>query len=124
MPVINIKSLPVHDRISIAEILRRLNLQIASVIGCEPEHVWSYWEFIDSGHYSVGGNVAAEIHKETHSPIITIRGHEGYPQQKIEAMLETAARVISTELSIDFGNVFASFEELKTGRIFDGGALR
>ncbi len=121
MPVINVKSLPVNDHTNIPEILIRLNASVAEAMEIKPEHVWSYWEFIKSGFYSVGKDVAAETHEQSHSPIITITGIEGTPQEKISKAFEAIAKLIASELEIDYGNVFIVYDELKRGMVFGSG---
>ena len=121
MPVINIKSLPVRDRINIPEILVRLNQSVANVSGIDPEHVWSYWEFIKSGFYAVGKNIAASVHEQTHSPIIRVTCLEGKTTEQIKIILETIAATISRELDIEYGNMFIVYDNIDPAMVFDGG---
>ncbi len=121
MPVINIKSLPVRDHISIPDVLVRLNNAVAEASHTDPEHVWSYWEYLNSGYYAVGKSVAATVHDLTHSPIIRVSCLEGKSSDEIKSILETIAKIVSKELSIDFGNVFIVYDDYKSCRVFDGG---
>ncbi len=121
MPVINIKSLPVKDQIIIPDILVRLNKAVAEASHIGTEHVWSYWEYLNSGYYAVGKSVAAAVHDETHSPIIRVTSLEGRSEEEIKNILETIADIISRELDIDYGNVFIVYEDHKTNMVFDGG---
>lgn len=124
MPVINIKTLPVQDHTNIPEILIRVNTGVSEALGCEVQHVWSYWEFIKSGFYAAGKNVAAKIHEETHSPLVSIIIMEGTDPEKVKAMFNCIAKILSTELDIEFSNVFITIAEKKPGMVFDGEDLR
>ena len=123
MPVINIKSLPVQDHTNIPEILIRLNTGVSEALGCDVSHVWSYWEFIKSGFYAAGKSVAAKIHEETHSPMVSIILHEGTEPEKIKAMFSRIAKILSTELEIEYSNVFITITEKKPEMVFDAGEL-
>ena len=123
MPVINIKSLPFEDGVKIHEVLKKLNLSVASSINYKPDYIWSYWEFIKPEHYAVGNKVSAKTTKLSHSPIIEILSFEGKNKEEIERVLRTTAKVISEELDIDIGNIFITYKEVLSGMIFDGGDI-
>ena len=123
MPVISIKSLPLSKITDIQSILKNLNTEIAAIAGIKPEHVWSHWQFFDSNYYAVGENLSETIQKHTHSPIAEITGFEGKPENIIEEMLKASAKIISEGLGIDYANVFITYNEVKSGRVFDGGEI-
>jgi len=120
MPVISIKSLPLENDVNIPEILKKLNTETAKAIGYETRHIWSYWEFLAPHHYSVGENTSDKTTNEGYSPIVNVISFEGKPKEHIENMLKTIARVLSSELKIDIGNIFITYTEASSGRVFDG----
>ena len=123
MPIISVKSLPLEIRVSIPEILRKLNVETAKAIGYEPRHVWSYWEFLEPHYYAIGENPPGITTDEFHSPIVNVISFEGKESEHIETMLKTIAGVISSELKIDISNIFITYSEALSGRVFDGGNI-
>lgn len=123
MPIISIKSLPLSKITDIQSILKNLNTEIALIAGVKPEHVWSNWQFFDSNYYAVGGILSETIQKHTHSPMVEITGFEGRSESQIDAMFHKAAKIISEGLGIDYANVFITYNEVKSGRVFDGGGV-
>lgn len=123
MPVICIKTLPLNKPLRINEILRKLNLEISKNTGIEANQIWSYWQFIERHQYAVGDTTAAAIQQKTHSPIINITGFEGKPGALVEQIMQTTAEVLSKELDIDVSNIFITYNEVFSGRVFDGGKI-
>jgi len=123
MPVINIKSLHFENEVNIPELLKKLNTETARAIGYEQHHIWSYWEFIEPNHYAVAGNLSAITTENTHSPIVNVISFEGKSKEHIERMLKTIAEVLSEELKIDIGNIFITYTEASSGKVFDGGNI-
>ena len=123
MPVIHIHTLPFARKPDVASILIQLNTKVAEAIGLEPGHVWSYWTFIEPHHYATGLETAAITGSEKHSPIVTILSFEGRTQEHITAMLSTAAEVLSQNTGISRDNIFITYQEVLSGRVFDGGEV-
>lgn len=123
MPVISIKSLPLSKPMSIGTVLKKLNIEVAAETGYEPRHIWSYWLFIDRHMYAVGDETSAVINPETHSPIIEITGFEGKRDELVEKMLRITAKVIAREMQISESNIFITYNEARSGRVFDGGEI-
>ena len=123
MPVINIKSLPFEKEANIPEILKKINTQTANAIGYEARHIWSTWELLEPHHYAVGGETSAKTTNQTFSPIVNVISFEGKTKEQIETMLNTIAGVLSSELNIDIGNIFITYTEAPSGRVFDGGRI-
>ena len=123
MPVISIKSLPLNKPMNIGNVLKKLNAEAAKETGYEPRHIWSYWQFIERHMYAVGEETAASIKAASHSPIVEITGFEGKPDELIEKMMRAVARVISKEMEIEESNIFITYKEILSGRVFDGGEI-
>ena len=123
MPVISIKTLPLNRPLKINEILRKLNLQVSNDTGIEANQIWSYWQFIERHLYAVGDSTAAAINPESHSPIIEITGFEGKPEELIEQLMRSVAGVIAQVLEIEVTNIFITYNEVRSGRVFDGGEI-
>jgi phenylpyruvate tautomerase PptA (4-oxalocrotonate tautomerase family) len=123
MPVIHIHTLPFAMKPDVASILIQLNTKVAEAIGLEPGHIWSYWTFIESHHYAAGSETAAITGSEKHSPIVTIKSFEGRTQEQITAMLNAAADVLSQNTGISRDNIFITYQEVLSGRVFDGGEV-
>ncbi len=123
MPVICVKTLPLNKPLRINEILRKLNLELSKDTGIEADQIWSYWLFIERHQYAVGDTTVAALQPKTHSPIIEITGFEGKAQEQIEQLMKTTARVLAKELDIEESNIFITYNEVLSGRVFDGGKV-
>ena len=123
MPVICIKTLPLNRPLKINEILRKLNLKVSEDTGIEANQIWSYWQFIERHLYAVGDSTAAAIQPTSHSPIIEITGFEGKSPAMIELLMRSVAGVISQVLEIEITNIFITYNEVRSGRVFDGGEV-
>lgn len=49
---------------------------------------------------------------------------EGRPSELVEKVLHTIADVLAAELRMERGNVFITYTEAKSGRVYSGGAVR
>jgi phenylpyruvate tautomerase PptA (4-oxalocrotonate tautomerase family) len=123
MPVISVKSLPLNKPMAIGVVLKKMNMEVAKETGYEARHIWSYWQFIERHMYAVGEETAATIKATSHSPIVEITGFEGKPDDLIEKMMRAVARVIAQELEIEESNIFITYKEVLSGRVFDGGEI-
>lgn len=123
MPVICIKTLPLNRPLKINEVLRKLNLQVSKDTGIEANQIWSYWQIIERHLYAVGDTTAAAIQPQTHSPIVEITGFEGKAAELIEKLMRSVAGFLSHVLEIDITNIFITYNEVRSGRVFDGGEV-
>lgn len=123
MPVICIKTLPLNRPLKINEVLRKLNLQVSKDTGIEANQIWSYWQIIERHLYAVGDTTAAAIQPQSHSPIVEITGFEGKSPEIIESLMRSTAGVLSQVLEIDITNIFITYNEVRSGRVFDGGEV-
>lgn len=123
MPVISIRSLPFEKNIDIPFILLKINENASIATGIEVNHIWSYWDFIKSGHYASGSDIADFTGSSKHSPIVEVISFEGKPKDSVEALLTSIAETISTETGIDIGNIFITYREVRSGEVFDGGEI-
>ncbi|MBZ0204366.1 MAG: hypothetical protein IT281_07490 [Ignavibacteria bacterium] len=123
MPIIEIKSLPFSKSIDIPTVLKKLNTEAAAVLNMEERHVWSYWEFIESHHYAVGKETSECLTEHTHSPIVKILAFEGKDPGTMEKLIRTTAGVLVRELEIDTGNIFIYYQEVTSGKVYDGGQI-
>ena len=123
MPVIQIHTLPFAEKPDTASVLVNLNKCIAEVIGTDPRYVWSYWTFIKPHNYAAGTETAAITGKDKHSPLVTIQSFEGRTQEQITAMLNVTADVLSQNTGLGRDNIFITYHEVLSGRVFDGGEV-
>ena len=124
MPVIQIRALPQSPGIDVGALMSLICVQVAQVLEVEPRRVWTTWETILPGSY-VEGDVAAQTQPRTsHPPIVDIIDSDGRSSALIEKMILCVAKVLSTELEIDEGNVFIHFTEGLSGRVFSGHLFR
>jgi phenylpyruvate tautomerase PptA (4-oxalocrotonate tautomerase family) len=122
VPVVEIRALPQPDDV-VERVLSAVTRAVADVLGEEPRGTWATWDEIPAGRYSEGDVAAAAQQQETHPPLVRLIAFQGRSDEQIAAMLEAAAAAVAGELAIDPGNVFAVYDEARSGRIFTGGSV-
>ena len=122
MPVVEIRALPQPDNV-VTRVLDAVTSDIAAVLDEEPGGTWATWEEIAPGRYSEGDVAAAAQPHETHPPLVRVIAFEGRSEEQIAAILEAAAAAVAGGLGIDPGNVFAVYDEARSGRTFTGGSV-
>ena len=78
-------------------------------------------EEVEQRRYAEGDVFTDGQPAETHPPLVRVIAFEGRSDEQIAAILEAAAAAIADELGLDPGNVFAVYDEARSGRIFTGG---
>lgn len=121
MPVLQIQALPQKPGVDVERALKRVCVALAEVYGCKPGQVWATWSTAEA--YVEGDREAKSQPDDTHPPIGTLTCFEGRPSETIARMLETAALMLGEELRIP-GNLFLTYVEAKSGRVFTGGSVR
>ncbi|QDU69665.1 hypothetical protein [Engelhardtia mirabilis] len=124
MPLIEIKSLPPADPLDRSAVLARVNRAVADAAGLPIVAVWSVWTELEPGCYVEGERAASEQPTGTHPPIVRIVAYEGRRNDTVVAMLEAVAQVLGDALCDGEPNVFATYEEARSGRVFTGGRVR
>jgi phenylpyruvate tautomerase PptA (4-oxalocrotonate tautomerase family) len=124
MPVIQVQALPQRPEIDVTAVLRELTRAAADAMSIGVEHVWATWVTLQPGHYVVGAAAAPEQPRDSHDPIVHVIAFEGRPTDVIERTLEAVARVLCERLELAPGTVFATYTELRAGRVYTGGAVR
>jgi hypothetical protein len=124
MPIFEIKALPQKMGIDPQVVMKKLCLEIATVMKIPEHQVWATWDPILPGHYVEGG-VSADVQpNSTHPPIINLIAFEGRPDSLMEKVIIRAAEVLSAELKLEKGNVYIQFTETRSGRTYVGGELK
>ena len=124
MPVIEIKSLPPTKQVDRATVLAKLNRAVADAAGLPIGTVWSVWTDVEPGCYVEGERGADAQPTATHPPIVRVTSFEGRRNDSIVAILNVVAAVLGDALCDGERNVFAVYEEARSGRVFTGGKVR
>ena len=123
MPILEIFALPQHSGINPQAAMKKTCVALAEIYGCAPEQMWATWQTLDPENYVEGETAASEQPEGTHPPIVHLYCFKGKPQEVIDKMLTTGSEVLSRELGIP-GNVFMVYNEIQSGRVYTGGAVR
>ena len=123
MPVVRIQALPQPDSIDVARVLTAVTSELAALLEEHPSGPWATWETIRPGRYAEGSTTAEQQPRATHPPLVTLTVFEGREPELVERMLTCVAGTLVRELSLDGGNVFATYEEARSGRIYSGGRI-
>ncbi|MEW6277123.1 MAG: hypothetical protein AB1758_00770, partial [Candidatus Eremiobacterota bacterium] len=112
---------PQPDGVEVPVVLGKLCAAVAECLGGDPRDVWATWETVS--HYVVGGDAAEIQPRSTHSPVVRLLALEGRPAELREAMMVAVDRVLTRELSLEPGNVFVEYAEVRRGFVLDGGRV-
>lgn len=123
MTVINIKSLPVDAHTNLPEIMIRLNTTVAEFLACSPDDVWTYWEYLKPGNYAAGIHVTAKMHSNSHLPIVNVCSIERLTEPAVSELLETIAKVIAAELSLNKENIFVIYDAYEAAHVYNFSSL-
>ena len=122
MPVVEIRALPQPEDV-VEHALVAVTARVAQALGEEPQGTWATWETIEANRYAEADDIAEAQAPDTHPPLVRITAYEGRSAKQIEAMLAAAAESLATALGLEPGNVFAVYEEARSGRIYTGGRV-
>jgi phenylpyruvate tautomerase PptA (4-oxalocrotonate tautomerase family) len=122
VPVVEIRALPQPDDI-VEGALAAVTARVAQALGEDPQGTWATWETIEPNRYAEAHDIADAQAPDTHPPLIRVTAYEGRSGKQIEAMLTAAAEAVATALGLEPGNVFAVYEEARSGRIYTGGRV-
>jgi len=120
MPVVTIRALQQPPEV-VERVLTAVTEHVAAALGEDPRGSWATWEEVAA--YVEGYDLAGVQPHETHPPLVRITAFEGRSDDQIAAVLEAAAAAVAQQLGVEPGNVFAVYEEARSGRVFTGGRV-
>jgi phenylpyruvate tautomerase PptA (4-oxalocrotonate tautomerase family) len=123
MPVVRIRALPQPVLVDPRSVLGAVTTALAEVLGERPEGTWATWEQLPPGCYAEGTVAPDEQPRATHPPLVSVTAFEGRPPELVERMLVCVAETLARELELEPGNVFVTYEEATSGRVYDGGRV-
>lgn len=123
MPVVQIRALPQPESVDIAAALSAVATELAALLGVEPAGTWATWETIQPGQYAEGSDVPTTQPRHTHPPLVTLTAFEGRSAELVEQMLTCVAETLARELGLGEGNVFVTYAEAQSGRVYTGGRV-
>jgi phenylpyruvate tautomerase PptA (4-oxalocrotonate tautomerase family) len=123
VPVVRIRALRQPGLVDTSAVLGRVTTALAEVLGERPEGTWATWEQLEPGAYAEGAVAPDEQPPATHPPLVSIRAFEGRPPELVERMLVCVAETLAAELGLEPGNVFVTYDEVASGRVYDGGRV-
>ncbi|MGH3103991.1 MAG: tautomerase family protein [Gaiellaceae bacterium] len=96
---------------------------LADLLGEPPHGTWATWEAIRPGSYAEGAETPDRQPASTHPPLVSVLAFEGRPAELVERMLVCVADTLVRELGLEPGNVFVTYDEVASGRVYDGGQV-
>lgn len=124
MPILEIKALPQKPDIDVTACLKAICCAVADAVSIPRNHIWGTWESIKPGHYVEGDKSADVQMRSTHPPLVNVIAFEGRSQEDIETMIFATAKAVAQALAIAPENVFLTYTEVKSGKVFTGGKIR
>ena len=123
MPFIHIRALPFDSQPEIAELLEGLCRDFAVATGVGVEHVSTTWEWLDPGHYAVGGKAATSQPDASHPLLVDLLVPDFNSAADVERMLTAIADSLAARTGIRRDNLFINQREARAGRVFDAGEI-
>jgi len=123
VPVVRISALPQLDSVDIPSVLAAVTRDLAALLDEHPGGTWAAWETIRPGRYAEGSQTPEVQPRDTHPPLVQVIAFEGRDPELVERMLTTVAGTLVQELGLGEGNVFATYDEAPSGRIYSGGRI-
>jgi hypothetical protein len=123
VPVVRIRALPQPDSVDIGAVLTAVTRDLAALLEEHPSGSWATWETIRPGRYAEGSETQELQPRGTHPPLVSVVAFEGREPELVERVLATVAETLVRELGLGEGNVFATYEEAASGRVYSGGRI-
>ncbi len=123
MPFIHIKSLPPAEPLDTAALLEELCADFARDTGIGIEHITATWEWLEPGHYAVGGKAANEQPVGSHPLLVDLLAPDFNADDDVERMLIAIADSLAARAGVARGNIFINQRDARSGRVFDAGEI-
>ncbi len=123
MPFIHIKSLPPAEPLDTAALLEELCADFARDTGIGIEHITATWEWLEPGHYAVGGKAANEQPVGSHPLLVDLLAPDFNADDDVERMLIAIADSLAARAGVAQGNIFINQRDARSGRVFDAGEI-
>lgn len=113
--MVRIRALP-QPSVDVRAVAAAVATALAAELGGPPRDTWATWETVEA--YAEGAETPAEQPRDTHPPLATVIAR-GRPPQTVERMLRCVGDTLVRELGLEPGNVFVTYEEVDSGRLYD-----
>jgi phenylpyruvate tautomerase PptA (4-oxalocrotonate tautomerase family) len=123
VPVVRIRALRQPGLVDTAAVLASVSQALADLLGEAPDGTWATWEELGPGAYVEGSVAPDEQPRSTHPPLVSLLAFEGRPAEVVDRMLTCVAETLARELDLEPGNVFVTYDEVRSGRVYDGGRV-
>jgi phenylpyruvate tautomerase PptA (4-oxalocrotonate tautomerase family) len=123
MPVVRIRALPQAEGTDEAGVAAAVARELAELLAEPEDRSWVIWDTIEPGRYAEGSTAPETQPRSTHPPLVTVSALSGRTPDLIERMLEQVANTLTRELGLQAGNVYATYEEIRRGRVYTNGRV-
>jgi hypothetical protein len=123
VPVVRVRALPQPDSVDVQAALTAVTRDLAALLEEHPSGSWATWETIRPGRYAEGSELPELQPRDTHPPLVNVTALEGREPELVERMLVVVAETLVRELGLGAGNVFATYDEVRSGRVYSGGRI-
>ena len=123
MPVVRIRALPQREPFDVTAVLAAVCGAVGEELRQPASGTWATWESLEPGRYSERGSAPLEQPRDTHPRLVTVLAFEDRPSEVVERVLVRVADVLARELRLEPGNVFVTYEEARSGCVYDGGSV-
>jgi phenylpyruvate tautomerase PptA (4-oxalocrotonate tautomerase family) len=123
MPFIHIKSLPFQRPFEVAAVLEGLCRDFAQKAGIDIRHVHATWEFLEPGHYAVGGKTRKRQPPASHPLLVDLLSPDFNDARTIARMLTCVASSLARRAKVPRSNIFINHRGARSGMVFDAGRV-
>jgi hypothetical protein len=112
MPIFEIRALPQDETFDTGAVMKKLVSTVAQETDIDRGTMWASWQEIPPGR--------EDGEWENGDPVVRVISFEGETDERIERILDTAARVVADELRIEPRKICVTYEEAHSGRSLSG----
>jgi hypothetical protein len=87
------------------------------------EDVSATWEVLPAGRYAQGGQTLDRQPEASHPILVDLLAPGSNSDEAVERMLVTVAASISARTGVPQTNIFITYREARSGRVYDGGSI-
>jgi hypothetical protein len=121
VPILEVTGLRPPADIDLRAALSAVCTEVAALLGEAASGTWAIWRTADE---YVEGTVGVDTQPATtHPPRVRVIAFEGKAGEQIAAVITCVADALARELKLEQGNVFVTYEEATSGRLYTGGQV-
>lgn len=123
MPLIRINSLPFKNAIDIPKVVEAFSSEFSADMRIDIKHISVVWQFIQAGHYAVGGKTQKTQPTNSHPILVEILTPDSYHRKTIEKMFKITSTRLAALTMLPTSNIFIHHKSVASGNVFENNKI-